>query len=545
MAASSNESQGLKIAVAIFVMFTVVLAVTTYFGFSNYYQALAKQEEAEKTAAAKTKLADDAINTLSDFKKTAGFEKAGDDTAALNDAVKKFRNDMNGKLNGMQEANAKNFQEYKAAGGSQQKVDELSAATGKLITDFMNEPNISLASGMSRLVELLNNMTLLNTAYAFDNEDERKQLEMVNRVNNEQKNVAIGERDKAKSDLEKEHVDHNQQLTGLRAQLDKLQTDNNNQAQEIAKLKTQINVDTENATKRQNDLLTQLKFYRDIVEKKETVLDKANGHIVYVDFSRNEVRTDLSRSRGARPQMKFSVFDRDAPGLPTDKPKATIELIQVTDYDSIGRIITGHTDSLGRYTRDLDPANPIRAGDQLYTPAFLQQRFALIGKIDIDRDGNDDREDLKRMIRQAGGIIDYDLPVIGPETGKITGLTSWYVVDDRETWRPPTSSSRRQAGSEDKAFLDKKTEAIRTARLEGVRPIAIDKLLGYLNYTFGARVPGQVEVINREASDRLLHPKGIKGTLPTQPGAEGETPATPPADADKPKQEEMKKDQNN
>jgi hypothetical protein len=233
--------------------------------------------------------------------------------------------------------------------------------------------------------------------------------------------------------------------------------------------------------------------------------------------------------------MKFSVFDKDAPGLPTDKPKATIELIQVGDRDSIGRIITGHTDSLGRYTRDLDPVNPIRPGDQLYTPAFGAQRFALIGKIDIDRDGNDDREDLKRLIRQAGGIIDYDLPVLGTETGKITGLTSWYVVDERPTWRPETSTARQQSGSEDKTFLDKKTAAIKLARLEGVRPISIKNLLSYLNYTFGAKVPGQIEAINRETIDRMLNPKGIKGTLPAPAAAEGDAgKAEPKKDADAP-----------
>ena len=37
-------------------------------------------------------------------------------------------------------------------------------------------------------------------------------------------------------------------------------------------------------------------------------------------------------------------------------------------------------------------------------------RFALIGKIDVNRDGKDDRQDLKRMIEDAGGIVDYDLP---------------------------------------------------------------------------------------------------------------------------------------
>ena len=67
---------------------------------------------------------------------------------------------------------------------------------------------------------------------------------------------------------------------------------------------------------------------------------------------------------------------------------------------------------------------PIRVGDIVYSPAWSPEepmRFALIGKIDVNRDGKDDRQDLKRMIEEAGGIVDYDLPPPnhGKESGKL------------------------------------------------------------------------------------------------------------------------------
>jgi len=49
--AAANESQGLKIAVAVFVTLTVVLAVTTYFAYSSYDQALAQRNAARADAA--------------------------------------------------------------------------------------------------------------------------------------------------------------------------------------------------------------------------------------------------------------------------------------------------------------------------------------------------------------------------------------------------------------------------------------------------------------------------------------------------------------
>jgi len=529
MAAASNESQGLKIAVAVFVMFTVVLAVTTYFGFSNAAQAEAKQAEAEKQAGDAKRVAGEINNTLTELRKQSGFEKAGEDQAALTEALKKFKAELDTKVAAINNNVKAATKEYKDAGGNAPKVEELTQSADQLTGNFTNEPNRTLTSGLLRMTELLDNQARLTVAYAADNEALRKALEEANRVNNEAKNVVVADRDKTKADLEDVHKTHNDQLTGLRAQLDKLQTDNNTQAQEIAKLKTQLASNAEDFKKRNDELMTNMRYYREQFEKKETVLDKANGHITYVDWTRNEVRTDMTRAKGAKPQMTFSIFDKDAPGLPTDKPKATIELIQVGDRDSIGRIITGFKDSLGRYTRTLDPSNPIRKGDQLYTPAYGQQRFALIGKIDMDRDGKDDREDLKRMIKSSGGIIDYDLPVLGTETGKITPLTSWYIVDERDTLRPATFEARRQSGSEDKAFLDKKTAAIQLARSEGVRPMSIDRILAYLNYHYGAPVAGRVEAIDRGRVDEILHPKGTKGTLP---------PTTEGAPADEPKKDE-------
>ena len=64
---------------------------------------------------------------------------------------------------------------------------------------------------------------------------------------------------------------------------------------------------------------------------------------------------------------------------------------------------------------------------------ILSSRFALIGKIDANRDGTDDRAAFKRVIEAAGGSVDYDLPAPedGQEVGKLAPRIDWYVVDDR------------------------------------------------------------------------------------------------------------------
>ncbi len=110
----------------------------------------------------------------------------------------------------------------------------------------------------------------------------------------------------------------------------------------------------------------------------------------------------------------------------------------------------------------------------LFPDRHAGQRFALIGPIDIDRDGLDDRDRLKWMIFRNGGAVDFDLPPpwVGKETGKLTPWIDWYVTDDRLPLREIPLS--RPAPS---AYSARVREVTRDARLDGVRPQPIERLL--------------------------------------------------------------------
>ncbi len=123
--------------------------------------------------------------------------------------------------------------------------------------------------------------------------------------------------------------------------------------------------------------------------------------------------------------MKMTIFDAHSPGIPTEKPKGNIELTPVGEQFSAARIIK--TDN---------SIDPIRVGDIVYSAAWSPNqpmRFALVGKMDVNRDGRDDRAELKRMIQEAGGTVDFDLPPadLGKETGTLSPRIDWYVIDDR------------------------------------------------------------------------------------------------------------------
>ncbi len=78
MPPASNDNQGLKIAVVVFVTLSVVLAVATYFGFSNasfYYE---KMDQAQKDASQAKQAQASLQSSFEDLKREAGYEKTDD-----------------------------------------------------------------------------------------------------------------------------------------------------------------------------------------------------------------------------------------------------------------------------------------------------------------------------------------------------------------------------------------------------------------------------------------------------------------------------------
>ncbi|MDB5351703.1 MAG: hypothetical protein JWN86_2950 [Planctomycetota bacterium] len=537
--AANNDNQGLKIAVACFVMLSVVLAVTTYFGFKNYAETDAKlvtaqgEVKSEKDEQAKLQ------RIVNDLKDTIGVTKTED--AEASKAIKKNIDEITKKVATAADETRKAIDQYKGAGGALGNIDALKQSLDT-ITSGMNDPAKTLQSTADRLQELLLNQSMIATHLGLEFHDTRKQLEAANQVNQAKLDVETKAVKDTKTDLEAEHNKHETDRISLGNKVDALQTDTNKQAQEIIRLKNQLTAMEDDFKKRTDDLLVQLRNWRDIAEKKDTVLDKKDGVVQFVDYGRGEVRTSIGRSVGAHEQMVLSVFDKNAPGLPTDKPKGTVELIQVGPNGSLARIIDTK-----------NSINPIRSGDQLYSPTWdpgRPQQFALIGKMDVNRDGRDDREDLKRMIQASGGIVSYDLPPpgVGVESGKLTPLIAWYVVDDRDAFHPAALREGKGMGTEEQGFLDKRTTAIKTARLDGIRPLSIERLLSQLGYSYNSPIIGRAEAANRPAINDILHPKGRvatpppAGDMPATPPAAEEKPATEKPDAEKPETEKPEGD---
>jgi hypothetical protein len=528
--AAANESQGLKIAVAAFVTLTVILAVTSYFLYSAYSRADAQLESERDKLSKSQKSASDALNQFEDFKKLAGARAEEYDAAKAEVATyfKKADERIGNLANTVKAA----IDHAQAAGATAPELEDAKAKVQTIVNSYRNEPNKTFISTEDRLVELLENVALLSSEISSNYVGLKRSLESSNANAKSQIDVQAKAASDSKSDLEAEHSKHESERQTLLTKVDQLQTDNDKKATQIANLETQLRQSREESDRKLELARNINREYRDRVEQRENVLDKPDGYVTYVDLDRNEVHVNVTRRQGARPQMKMTIFAANSPGVPTEQPKGNIQLIQVGDAYSIGRI-----------ERTVSTINPIRVGDIVYSAAWSPNdpmRFALIGKIDVNRDGKDDRQDLKRMIEDAGGVVDYDLPPpeFGKPTGKLTARIAWYVTDDRTPLREVFQGKSDASIAAQSKFERDRGEAIKAARNEGIRPMSVGRLLAYLGYEMGTPIVGRTEAINPSALRRIVEPR--KQQAPKAEGDATKSEAPKPDDATAPAPEEPK-----
>jgi len=518
--AAANESQGLKIAVAAFVSLTVILAVTSYFLYSNYDQTFQKLTAAEEKMRTAQKTADEASRQFDEMKKQIGAK--AEEYESVKKEIETERKKIDDDLATIGPMVVEMVSKVQAAGGASPALDEVKTGAVNLSSAYTSEPNRTFLSSLARIKDLLKNQAKMTAILATNYTELKRTLEAANAVNKQQMDVVVKSRDATKADLEQEQAKHVQAREDLHNKVTETETEIENQSTEIATLKSEHRQYVEEATSGRKTLNRIVRDLRDEKAKKETVLDRPDGRITYVDHGRNEVRTNITYGMGARPQMVMTIFDQKAPGIPTEKPKGTIELVSVGEKYSIAKIVETKS-----------PIDPIRVNDIIYSPAWSPNepmRFALIGKMDINRDGKDDRADLIRMIEAAGGVVDYDLPPpeAGKERGQITGYEAWYVVDDPAE-RPPLvnyENRREEIGTaENTEFVTLRSEAVRKARDLGVRPMLIGRLLNYLGYSYNTPIKGRAEALDQATMKNLLQKHSEAAKAKAEEDAKAEEPA--------------------
>ncbi len=192
------------------------------------------------------------------------------------------------------------------------------------------------------------------------------------------------------------------------------------------------------------------------------------GKIVEVTNGGDTVWINLGRADGLRPGVSFGVVNSDVSRVADAKPKAKIEVVEVVSgSEHLSRC---------KVLSDRAPTTILR-GDSIYSPAWQPGRkveFALVGKMDIDGDGKDDRETVKALIEQNGGRVTVDLAPAGKVVGQLSVDTRWMVMGEEFKVRGLELDSVETASAKERGILEAQAKSM------GISRINLDKLMGWL-----------------------------------------------------------------
>lgn len=442
--AARGESQGLQVALILFVMVTVVLAVTTYIYFRKSEEKIKERDQYR----AQAETAKQAMNTL-DFQNQAlkhmlGFEQkteteldvieqsvGGDPVMA--EVFTAFKEDMKMYGQGLDAAELN----YRSLPKNlitviREKNSQITEAN-KLVKELRDERDSVAQAEAKRTAAAVADLGVAQT----DLTGERKAF-------NDERSRITAEKSKIADDLVVNRKQYQSQEAKLRA---------DNEA--LEKLLSQA-----------NQLVSAFKAKE--LAKKETTYEQADGRISFVNQRSNTVWINLGSADGLKRQMTFSVYDRNETGVTQGKIKGRIE---------VTRIMESHLAEARILDDVLD--DPILPDDKIYSPVFKRGQtthYAITGFIDIDGDGKSDLRKLKAIIEMNGGTVDAELLEDGTVSGKISVDTKYLVRGE-----VPTDSKYGELRDGYSAMNDAATQL-------GVETITLDKVLDRLGYFRERRV---------------------------------------------------------
>ena len=425
-----KESQGLQIAMIVFVITTLVLLVTTYLFWSQSQKLTAENEKLSGDLSN----ANDSVRTSEsqnvELKQYLGLVPEEDYATAktgLDDAKKVYAQGL--------PPERQNFQDIAVHlnGRIQTLTKELSDAQRR------EQALIAEKNDIRKQEEtIVNDARTAEGKAASDLESERAAYQ-----------EARAKANKRLTDLDKEINTKQRELTSLRAETDK----------QLAEVRLLM--------KQKDEILTARTEELNRIRGESEFFDVADGKILAAVPATRTVWLNMGEADGLRPKITFSVYDAAEFNLATAPKKGNIEVTKILgDHVAEARILEA----------DYDYTNPIIQDDFIYSPLWspgAQLGVALVGKMDLDGDDRDDRELVRNLVLLNGGRIDAE-DVNGKVRGEIT-------VDTRYLIRGDTSIGERDdANPAVKPMLDAATQL-------GVEQMSVDKLARSLGYAGRAR----------------------------------------------------------
>jgi hypothetical protein len=249
------------------------------------------------------------------------------------------------------------------------------------------------------------------------------------------------------------------------------------------KLNLESQLDTEIATRATEvrDREKTISNLKGVASDLQTELDKtrqisfevSDGLIVSVDNLTRTAYVNLGKADGLPLRTSFSVYTKANRGVARGKDdiKGAIEITQhIGPHLSVARIL------------DDDIYNPIAPGDPIYTPMWhigQKSAFSIVGAIDLDGDGQSDRELFREIVKASGAQIDNEVDDEGNLKGDgITIKTRFLIIADVPS-DPPSSPMKRKIFDQIK---QQQLNLTNQARERGIRVVTLDNFLNFIGY---------------------------------------------------------------
>ncbi len=451
----ARENQGLQIAVIIFVILTLILAVTTFVFFKQYDEANKRAIAAEQQAQENKRAADNTLRDNEQLKQYIGVPT----TMKVDEIGEQVRNDFD------------NYApNYQGETRNYHSVLEYLATT-------LKSTNESLAAAQAENEQLKDQIRQLEVSKAPLIAQEKSRADTAN-------NQLLQERNKFNQDR--------QQLTQQAQQVQaKLVSFQQQAAQEIGKLRN----DLKSAQDELKLALLKLKDRSEQLRKVvEPTFETADGVVRWVNPRTGRVWINLGRRDALLLQTTFSVYPADVQDVSKAGSKGKIEVIE----------ILGDHLAEARITED-SPSDPIIPGDQIHTVVWSpgeKQHFALTDGIDLDGDGKSDLETVLSIIYMSGGVVDCYVDDQGKKTGQITNQTRYLVMGKAPDETAP------------QARRDARTQLERDADTYGLTRLTLGELLARM----GWKNEAEVRHYGRGASPAHLRAKAPEGGMPVSTG---------------------------
>ncbi|MHB8902141.1 MAG: hypothetical protein ACYC6Y_25565 [Thermoguttaceae bacterium] len=374
----ARENQGLQIALIVFVMFTIILGVTTFMFSKEYGKAKALAADSDKKASEANTALTQAESENMRLKVIVGQGE----TATLQTVDEAFNKDM--------ATFAKDFN----------KADPNYKVICEWLFQEVQRKNAELSDEKQRVQQVKDQNASLEAA-------KEKQIEQL-----------LARAKKAEDDLAAEQAKFAQAQVALNTLNTQLQQQNAKTLKEKQTVEAQAEVTKASFTKdKQKDTTYIKQLQNEIQEMDPIVVDHPDGVITYTGRG-DTVSINLGRADGLDRLTNFAVFARDMTDVTTAGRKGAIEVIDVSDHSAVAQIV------------DENVSDPILAGDKIFTPLWSageRQHFALTDGMDLDDDNQSDIDEVRNLITSNGGVVDFWLDDAGNKYGEITPGTAYLV----------------------------------------------------------------------------------------------------------------------